>query len=103
RIDHGREHAHVIGGDAVHIAGLLGYSPKEIPASHHQSDLHPQPMNLADLAGDGVDSMGLHSKAFVAGQGLAGKFEADAVEGKHGWSQYSSHSKIGSSGDRLIG
>ena len=32
----------MIGGDAIHVARLLGYSAKEIPAAHHNGNLHTQ-------------------------------------------------------------
>src|SRR5262249_43325519 len=90
RVNDRRQHAHMVGGYAVHLPRLLGHTTKEVPAAHHQSDLHTKRVDIANLAGDSVDSVGLHSKAFVAGQSLAGKFEQDAFESKHGWSQYSS-------------
>src|ERR1019366_2237286 len=36
-INHGGEHAHVVGGHAVHVDGLLGHAAKEVPASHHDA------------------------------------------------------------------
>ena len=42
RVDHCGQHAHVIGGDAVHVLGLLGHAAEEIPAAHHDRDLHAE-------------------------------------------------------------
>ena len=39
RIDDRGQHAHVVGGDAVHLLGSGGYPAKNIAAADHQSDL----------------------------------------------------------------
>ena len=39
-VDDGGEHAHVIGGDAVHVDGLLGYSAEEVASSDDDADLN---------------------------------------------------------------
>src|SRR6516225_7570151 len=58
-IDDGGEHAHVVGADAVHFAGLLGHAAKEITAAYDDADLHAQSTDLNDLAGDLCNAVGV--------------------------------------------
>src|SRR6185437_14454434 len=52
RVDHGSEHAHVVGGNAVHGTGLLGDSAEEIAAAHHDGDFHAHLGDFGDFASD---------------------------------------------------
>ena len=39
RVDDGRQHAHVVGGDAVHFARLLGHTTEEVSPANDDGDL----------------------------------------------------------------
>src|SRR6266481_4485532 len=82
RVDHGGQHAHVVGGNAVHIAGLLGHAAKEVSSAYYNGDLRPQFVNFSDFARNLVNTAGFNPKTFVASQGLTGKFEQDTFESK---------------------
>src|SRR5262249_410594 len=55
RVDDRGEHAHVVGGNAVHVARLVGHATEEIAASHYDCSLHAERVHLLDLTGDLVD------------------------------------------------
>ena len=80
RIDHGREHAHVIGGNPVHLFRLLGHAPEKIPSAHHDRDLNPQRSHVRQFGGDFVDTKRVNAKALGRGEGLAGELEQNAFE-----------------------
>src|SRR5581483_8588931 len=48
RVDYGGQHAHMIGGDAVHILRLFGDSAEEVSATDHNSDFHAQAVDFPD-------------------------------------------------------
>ena len=80
RIDHRGQHAHVVGGDAVHFLGLLGHAAKEISAADDDGNLDAQGVNVRQFSGDFVDAQGIDAETLVRGQGLAGELEQDALE-----------------------
>jgi len=70
----------MVGGDAIHVASLLGNAAKEIAASDNDGDLHTERMNIGEFGSDFVDAERVDSEALRGGEGLAGKFEEDAFE-----------------------
>ena len=83
-VNHGCQHAHMIRGDAVHIARLFSHSAKKIPAPHDDGDLHSQSVYLADFASDLVDSVHIYSEALSSRQGLTREFQKDTLKnGRH--------------------
>src|SRR6185437_9364248 len=80
RVDDRGQHAHVVGGDAVHVAGLLGDAAKKISASDDNGDLHADRVDVAEFSSYFVDAGGVNAKAFVRGEGLAGKLQQYALE-----------------------
>src|SRR3954453_7668037 len=79
-VQNGGEHAHVIGGNAVHGAGLLGDAPKEIAAANHNGDLHAEGFHVRQFGGYFVNAEGIYAKALVGCQGFPGQLEQDALE-----------------------
>ena len=61
RVDDGGQHAHVIGADAVHVAGRCRDAAEEIAAAYHQADLHAGAGDFRDFS-----SQRLHSRAVQA-------------------------------------
>ncbi len=70
RIDHRRQHAHVIGGDPVHVLGLLRYAAEKVSSAHHDRQLHAQLVNVGQFGGNFVDASRLHAKALIGRQRL---------------------------------
>ena len=50
RIDDGGQHAHVIGGGAIHAGFFVHLTAPNIAAAHHDRDRNTVAMNLGDLA-----------------------------------------------------
>ena len=61
----------MIGGYAVHVAGLFGDTPKEISTTHDDGDLDSEGVDLPELSGDFVNASGIDSEALLCGKGLA--------------------------------
>src|SRR5215475_158692 len=70
-VDHGGKHAHVVGGNAVHIDGLLGNSAKEVTSPHHDADLAAQGMYGCKLFGYFVNENSVNSETTTRGQSFA--------------------------------
>ena len=70
-IDDGRKHAHVVGGDAVHVDGLLGDAAEEVATADDDRDLATQGVHVGDLGGDLVDEDRVDAKAAPGRQGFA--------------------------------
>ena len=70
RIDHRREHAHVVGGDAVHLLGLLGDAAKEISPAHDDGDLDIQCAHFGQFGGNFVHAGSVHAETLAGGQCL---------------------------------
>jgi hypothetical protein len=70
----------VVGGDAVHITGLLGDSTKEISASDDDGDLYAECVNVRQLSSNFVNAQGINAESLVGGKGLAGKLQQYAFE-----------------------
>ena len=70
-VDDGGEHAHVVGGDAVHVDGLLGDAAEEVSASDDDADLAAEGVNGGYFGGYFVDEDGVDAKTFACGQSFA--------------------------------
>ena len=86
RVDHRRQHAHVVGGGAVHAARAGGDAAEDVAAADDDGGLDAHALDLGDVLGDlrrdgRVDAVGL-----LAHQGFAGEFEEDALVGGAGGS-----------------
>ena len=80
RIDDGGQHAHMVGGDAIHVLRLLGHAAKKISSAHHNGSLNPEFLDVAELGGDLVNARRVHTKALVRRQSFTGYFEQNAFE-----------------------
>src|SRR6185437_8414850 len=80
-VDHRAEHAHVVGPGPVD-ATLGQFPPAEhVPAADNRRDLYPVLDDGDDLPGDALDHARGDAQGFVAGEGLAGQLDHDAVPG----------------------
>ena len=78
-VDHGGQHAHVIGGDAVHAYGLLGDATEEVTAADDDADLTAGVGDLGDLLGDGLDEYRIDTETATRGQGLTRELEQNTL------------------------
>ena len=85
-VDHGGQHAHVVRGDPIHLARLLGHTAEEIPASDYDRNLHAERMDVCEFSGNFVNAERIDAEALVRRQGLAGEFKQNALEhrSRHG-------------------
>ena len=67
-VDHRRQHAHVVGGHAVHFFRLLGHSAEEIAAADYDADFHAQPVDIGDFVGDFSDLVGVQAELVLPRQ-----------------------------------
>ena len=78
RIEHGRQHTHVITGGALQsLAGRLR-TPNEISAAYHQANLHARVAQFGDFLGETPDDDGIDAASLLAHQGFAAQFQKDA-------------------------
>ena len=70
-VDDGGEHAHVVGGDAVHVDGLLGDATEEVASADDDAYLAAESVNGGDLGSYFVDEDGVDAKTFACGQSFA--------------------------------
>ena len=52
RVDHRGEHAHVVGGRAVHALGAGREAAEQVAAADDDGGLHAELLDLADVLGD---------------------------------------------------
>ena len=64
----------MVGGNAIHVFGLLGHAAKKISAAHHNRSLNPEFLDVAELGSDLVNARRVHTKALVCGQSFSGYF-----------------------------
>src|SRR5262245_51870523 len=79
RVDHGAEHAHVIGGDAIHAHGRELRPANDVAATDDQPDSDAHPDHALDLVAELLYAIEIESDALVAGEGLAGELEQYAL------------------------
>src|SRR5438094_1204193 len=80
RVNHSCQHAHVIGGNAVHVARLLRHSAKEVAAAYHDGNLDSQRMHVGEFSGNLMNPGRLNSESLTRGQRFPREFEKDAFK-----------------------
>src|SRR5262249_1062599 len=80
RVDNSRQHAHVIGRDAVHLFCLLCYAAEKITAAYHDSNLNFERVHIGQFSRDFVNTQRIYAEALGCGQGFAGEFEQNAFK-----------------------
>jgi hypothetical protein len=68
----------VVGGDAVHVDGLLGDAAEEVAAADDDADLAAEGVDGGDLGGYFVMKM-RRCRSRACGQGFSGELEEDAL------------------------
>ena len=77
-VDDRGEHAHVVGGGAVHAARAGRQAAEQIAAADDDGGLDAELLDFADLAGDLRGDRGIDPERLLAHEGFAGEFEEDA-------------------------
>src|SRR5262249_30894770 len=78
RVDHGREHAHVIAGHAVHAGCGEALAAKDVAAADHHADLHAGALYLECFACKAIKHLRVDAVVSLAHQGLARELQQDA-------------------------
>jgi hypothetical protein len=75
RIDDRGEHAHLIGGHAIHAGlGETG-AAEDVAAADDEPDLNPEADDLGDLDGDAADDGGIDAVMLATEQSLAAQLQ----------------------------
>src|SRR4051794_2910332 len=82
-VHHGAQHAHVVGAGTVHATLLQLSAAEEVPAADHDRDLDAAADHRRDLAGHGVDDVGIDTDPPTA-EDLPGELEQHALVCGHG-------------------
>ena len=61
----------MVGGDAVHVDGLLGDTAEEIASSDDDADLAAEGVDGGDFCCNFVDEDGIDAETFACGQGFS--------------------------------
>ena len=77
RVHHRGEHAHVVGGDAVHAGARQARAAEDVAAADDDGDLHAHLDDVLQLAGDALDDRRIDAVVAVAQQGLARELHED--------------------------
>ncbi len=76
-----RQHAHVVGGGAVHAGGGAGQAAEDVAAADDHADLDAEGHDRAELADDARNRLPVDAIGIIAHQGLARQFDEDALVG----------------------
>src|ERR1039457_3935345 len=82
-IDHGGEHAHVVGGHAIHVLGGGRDAAEDIAAAHHQPDLDAGGGYRGHFRGQLIDTRGVDAESGASGQRFAAELEHDSLILRH--------------------
>ena len=78
-VDHGGQHAHVVGHGPVDPLGAGFQAPEDVAAAHHDADFHLQVNHVLDFPGDGSQGGGVQAEFLLPGQAFAAHLEEDAA------------------------
>ena len=78
RIHHGRQHTHVIAGDAIHAGAGQARSAEDVAATDDHCHLHAHLHELLQLVGDALDDGRFDAVIAFAHQGFAREFHQNA-------------------------
>ena len=94
-VDDRGEHAHVVGGRAVHALGARRQAAEQVAAADDDGDLDAELLDLADLLGDLRGDRRVDPERLLAHEGFAGEFEEDAaIDGRRHRGDYIGFSQV---------
>ncbi len=64
----------MIGGDAIHVLGLLGNPAKEIATAHNDCHLDAESIYIGKFSRDFMNASGVDAETLSGGKGFAGDF-----------------------------
>ena len=82
-VDDRRQHAHVVGGGAIHPLGAGGDAAEDVAAADDDGGLDAAALDVGDLAGDLVGDGRVDAEFLLAHQGFAGQLQENALIGGH--------------------
>ena len=84
-VDDRRQHAHVVGGGAVHPLRAGREAAEQVAAADHDRGLDAEGLDLGDLLGDLGRDGRVDAELLLAHQGFAGEFQQDPADrrGRH--------------------
>src|SRR5205085_4520858 len=77
RIDHGRQHPHIIAGSSLDASLAAGKAAENIATTNDDDNLDAQLANFPNLFGHVLDRFGSNAHAAIAAEGLAAQFQED--------------------------
>src|SRR5262249_39685141 len=81
-VDHGREHPHVVGGDAVHALRAVRDAAEDVAPADHGRDLEAQVVDLVDLPGQVVREVPVDAEGLLfSEERLSRQLQEDALVG----------------------
>ena len=80
RVDHGAQHAHLVGARAVHPARLVFAAAQDIARPDDHRELHAERGDFLDFAGERGERVEVDAGALGRRQRLPGELEHHAVE-----------------------
>ncbi len=84
RVDHRRQHAHVVGCGPVHALGARREAAEQVAAADDNRRLDAERLNLEDVFGDLGRDRRIDSELLLAHQGFTGKLQQNALVGGSG-------------------
>jgi hypothetical protein len=78
RVNHRRQHAHVVGGGVFDACGGKRRPTHDVPAADHHSGLHAQLVNGNHLAREVVDGVGVQADPLLPCERLPAEFDQHA-------------------------
>ena len=81
RVDDRGEHAHVVGGRAVHALGAGRQAAEQVAAADHDGGLDAELLDLGDVLGDLRGDGGVDAELLLAHESFAGELQQDAAVG----------------------
>src|SRR5580698_4496690 len=84
RVDHGRQHAHVIAGDAIHAFGGKRDTTEDVAAAYNHTNLDTQLDDGRDLNRKIFDALRINTERSRPGHRLAAQLQKDALVFRHG-------------------
>ena len=80
-----RQHAHVVGGGAVHALGTGRQAAEDVAAADDDGDFDAELADVGDIPRDAGGDHGIDAELLVAHQCFAGKFEKNAFVDRLDW------------------
>ena len=78
-VDDGGQHAHVVGGGAVHALGAGRQAAEDVAAADDDGGLDAEPLDFADVHGDPRHHGRIDAELLFAHQGFARQLEEDSL------------------------